>query len=102
MCCQSYRKPYFTEKNEKDHFGKKKIIFGETGINKNIILDKNGEYGLTSSSFAIQTNSHFEEIKKALLSDKFQMILKSCSWGNYRIDWRLFTYFKKDFWKEFV
>ena len=23
-------------------------------------------------------------------------------WSNFRIDWRLFTYFKKDFWKEFI
>jgi hypothetical protein len=22
-------------------------------------------------------------------------------WSNFRIDWRLFTFLKKDFWKEF-
>jgi len=43
-----------------------------------------------------------ENIKKALLSDKFKSVLKACRWGNFRIDWKLFTYFKKDFWKEFI
>lgn len=43
-----------------------------------------------------------EKIKNALMSDKFNSLLKSCMWGNFRIDWKLFTYFKKDFWKEFI
>jgi hypothetical protein len=38
-------------------------------------------------------------LKEYLLSDEFSEIIKSCSWGNFRIDWRLFTYFKKYFWK---
>ena len=39
-----------------------------------------------------------KNIRNYLVSDEFQDILSSCSWGNYRIDWRLFTYFKKNFW----
>lgn len=38
-----------------------------------------------------------EQIKKYIESEKFKKILKSCSWSNYSIDWRLFTYFRKDF-----
>jgi hypothetical protein len=87
-----------------DHIGVKKIIFGETGINKNIILDIEGIYGCTSSSYGLKINNieDFENIKKTLLNEKFQLLIESCSWGNYRIDWRLFTHFKKDFWKEFI
>ena len=32
----------------------------------------------------------------------FKEIIKSCIIGNFRIDWRLFNEFKKDFWKEFI
>ena len=41
-------------------------------------------------------------LKKVLESLEFKKVLESCSWSNYQIDWRLFTYFKKDFWKEFM
>ena len=98
------RYKYSNKKNDGDHFDIPKIIFGETGINKNLVIDINGTYGLTASSFGIEIYDIdiVQNIKKALLSNEFQNIIKSCSWGNYRIDWRLFTYFKKDFWKEFI
>ena len=43
-----------------------------------------------------------KNIEKCLKSDKFSEVLNSCLWSNFMIDWRLFTYFKKDFWKEFI
>jgi len=92
------RYKYSNIKKSTDHFGIKKIIFGETGINKNIVLDKDGKYGITSSSFGFEVKKDFEKIKEYMLSDEFSKIIKSCNWSNYRIDWRLFTYFKKDFW----
>jgi hypothetical protein len=96
------RYKYSNIKKESDHFGIKKIIFGETGINDNIVLDKNGKYGITSSSFGFIVNKNFQKIKEYMLGDEFSKIIKSCNWSNYRIDWRLFTYFKKDFWKGFT
>jgi hypothetical protein len=89
---------------ESDHFNIQKIIFGETGINENIVLDIEGVYGCTSSSYGIKIYDieNIELIKKSLLSNDFKIFIESCLWGNYRIDWRLFTYLKKDFWKEFI
>ncbi len=56
-----------------------------------------------SIGIKVETRQEAENIKKALESDKFKKeVLDSCKWSNYRIDWRLFCYFKKDFWKEFV
>ena len=82
------------------HFGVSKIIFGESGIN-HVIIDTKGDYGITNSSIGIKINSIEEatSLKNYLLSEYFKDIIKSCSWGNFRIDWRLFKYFKKDFWK---
>ena len=33
-------------------FGQKKLIFGQTGIN-NIIVDKNGEFGVSDNAISI-------------------------------------------------
>ena len=89
--------------NNKGHFGISKVIFGEAGIN-HVIIDIEGKYGMTQGAMAILINNENEanNIKKTLLSDNFNSILKACIWGNFRIDWKLFTYFKKDFWKEFI
>ena len=89
--------------NNKGHFGVKKVIFGEAGIN-HVIVDIEGKYGMTQGAMGIIIidKEQGKNIKKALLSDKFNSVLKSCMWGNFRIDWRLFTYFKKDFYKEFI
>jgi len=89
--------------NNKGHFGVKKVIFGEAGIN-HVIVDIEGKYGMTQGAIGIIiiNKDEGENIKKALLSDKFKSVLKACMWGNYRIDRNLFTYFKKDFWKQFI
>lgn len=69
-----------------------------------LVIDKEGTFGITSSSYGIKIteNNDFDIIKKALNTNKFKLLIDSCMWSNYRIDWRLFTYLKKDFWKEFI
>lgn len=89
--------------NDKGHFGISKLIFGFTGIN-NAILDINGEYGMTQGAFAIRLDNieDIDKLKISLESTQFKILMKdSCSWGNYTLDWRLFTYLKKDFYKYF-
>jgi hypothetical protein len=84
-------------------FGVKKVIFGETGIN-NVLLDIDGKYGMTQGAIGIKIGSAKEGfiMKEAMESHKFQNILKALSFGNFRIDWRVFLYFKKDFYKYFL
>jgi hypothetical protein len=92
----------YSSTNDKGHFGISKVIFGEAGIN-HVVIDIDGSYGMTQGAMAILINNKEDgkNIKKAVMSDKFKKILNSCMWGNFRIDWKLFTYFKKDFWKAF-
>ena len=94
---------YYSSINNKGHFNESKVIFGDSGINDSII-DINGDYGLTQHSIGIKIYNIEEgdNIKKAIETEKFKDILLSCSWSNYQIDYILFTYFKKDFWKEFI
>lgn len=93
----------YTNINNKGQFGIKKIIIGSSGLNSPII-DMSGKYGMTQHSFGIKINSinEGENIKKTILSNKFKDLIKSCSWSNFLIDWILFTFFKHNFWKEFI
>lgn len=88
--------------NDKGHFGIKKVIFGDSGINE-AILDFDGEYGMTQHAMAIKFDNHDEaiKIKNVLESDKFSIFLESVMWSNFQIDWRLFTHLKKDFYNYF-
>lgn len=82
-------------------FGQKKAIFGEAGINKNIVLDNEGKYGMTQGAMAIPFSSKKEgiQIKQTLESDEFARIIEAMSFGNFRIDWRIFLFMKRDFYK---
>ena len=78
--------------------GSKKVIFGDGGINKPII-DINGEVAMTEHAMAIEVKSMNEanKVKKGLMSKEFNNILKACSWSLFRIDWNMFSSFKRDF-----
>ena len=93
----------YSSMNDKGHFGIPKVIFGDSGI-YDVIIDVDGEYGMTQHSMAIKIESVIEGnlIKQVLLSESFTEFLKTCMWSNFQIDWRLFTYLKKDFWKYFL
>jgi len=90
----------YTSNNAKCGFNIPKIIFGESGINK-IIIDKEGKYGLTNGCIGINIKDYndieLNKLIKVLESDKFKNFLKYFSFSIFRIEWRIFTYFKKDF-----
>ena len=93
----------YSKINNNGHFGVSKVIFGDNGLN-DVIIDMNGKYGMSENSMGIEvtTIEEAQNIRTALLSDKFKEYVKSLLFGNFRIDWRIFKYFKKDFWKEFI
>jgi hypothetical protein len=96
-------KYYYTNDNTKGMFGIKKIIFGTAGINEPL-NDKNGEYGMTEHTMAIKYDTQIEanKIINCLKSTEFTELINACNWSSFLLDWRLFTYFKKDFYKYFV
>ena len=87
-----------------DFFGISKVIFGDGDVIANAIVDWDGEFAMNSHAMAIpiSTKEEGEQIKKALESDKFNLFLRATRWSNFQIDWRMFKYFRKDFWKEFI
>jgi hypothetical protein len=98
---------FYSITNKMGHFRVSKIIFGENGGDTGIynsILDFDGKYGITQGAIGIKINSREEgeNIIAALQSEKFTTLIHSCQYGGFRIDWRMFKYFRKDFWKEFI
>jgi hypothetical protein len=80
-------------------FGVPKVIFGESGIN-NVIIDKAGEYGMTQGAIGLKlTDDEGIFMKSILESDTFNRILDAMSFSNFRIDWRMFLYFRPDFYR---
>jgi hypothetical protein len=94
----------YSDTKSKGLFQISKLIFCDADTIQNAIVDVKGEYAMTPNSMAIEIESEEEglQIKKAIESKKFNEFLKACRWSNFRIEWRLFKHFRKDFWKEFI
>ena len=92
----------YSNTKDKGFYGVKKIIFGDSGINEPII-DINGDLLISEHAMVIPIiNNNEQQIYNAIKSEKFKDFLKSCMWSNFQIDWRLFTYLRKDFYIEFI
>jgi hypothetical protein len=88
---------------KKNYINNKKVILS-LGRYPYPFNDYNGEYGLSCYTFGIEIDDkeHGDNIILAIKSDKFTNLLKNNKFGSYNIDWRMFKYFKKDFWRDFV
>jgi len=87
---------------DKGHFGVAKVIlsFGQFQYPYN---DWKGEYGMSQICYGLKINSKEEgdKIVEAINSPKFKEILKYTKWSTFQTDWRMFKYFKKDFYSLF-
>lgn len=85
---------------DKGHFGMPKVIlsFGEFQYPYN---DWKGEYGMSQICYGLKINNKEEgdNIISAINGNKFKDILKYTKWSTFQTDWRMFNYFKPDFWK---
>ena len=88
----------YSSTNKNGHFGVSKVIFGQSSTS-NPIVDMDGQFGMSEHAMAIEVSSPSDatDLQNILKSETFIDVLNSCKWSNYMIDWRLFTYFKKDF-----
>ena len=90
-------------KEDKGQFGVSKVVlsFGEFQYPYN---DWEGKYGMSQICYGLEINSKEEgdKIVEAINTDKFKDILKYTKWSTFQTDWRMFKYFKKDFYKYFI
>jgi len=92
----------YSNTNKLGHFGIPKVIWGN-GLT-DVIVDKEGKYGLTQFAYAIVDDvENLEMIQKALKSKDFIKNIMGYEKGVGHIyNRRIMETFKKDFWKEFV
>jgi len=90
----------WSNRNDNGHYGIKKVIFGESGIN-NPIIDIDGKYAMSHGAMSIIIDNVKEgkKLSKFLCSEIFDRIIKACLWSSFRIEWSMFKDFKKNFYE---
>jgi hypothetical protein len=97
---------YYSNTNQKGHFGISKLILGN-GANPKCFIDYSGDYGMTQFAFGIiDDTENLEKIKKALESSEFKKINLATKFvstaGNPLVYPKIISLFRKEFWKEFI
>jgi len=94
---------WYTDDTTKGHFRVQKFILnkGRYQYSYEEQNDYNGNYGMSQTSFGIPIKSKKEgaEILKVVQSDAFKKIIAATKWGVFNTDYKMFKYFKKDFYK---
>jgi hypothetical protein len=91
---------------DKGHFGVPKVILNknEKQYNYPEQNDYEGKYGMSELTFGIPITSKKEgdDILKAVGTEKFKELIKATKWGVFQTNYKMFRYFKKDFYKYFL
>ena len=96
---------WYSNDKTKGHFGIPKVIlnFNEHQYSHLEQNDYEGKYGMSQISFGIPIKSKREGelILKAIETPEFKKIIAATKWGAFQTDYRMFNYFKPDFYKYF-
>ena len=94
---------WYSNNNSKGHFGEPKVIlsFNQKQCAHEAQNDYKGEYGMTQIAFGIPISSKEEgdKIIRVISKPSFRQIIASTKWGAFQTDYRMFYYFKRDFYK---
>ena len=93
----------YTDDKKKGHFGIPKVILN-ANEQQYPVNDFEGKYGMSQLSFGIPITSkkQGDDIVKAINSDRFKEIIKATKWGIFQTEYKMFKYFKPDFYKSFL
>jgi nucleoside-triphosphatase THEP1 len=93
----------YTDDKSRGHFGQSKVLLG-LGRNQYPVNDYDGKYGMSLLTFGIPISSkkQGDDIVKAINSSEFKEIIKATKWTSFQTDWRMFKYFKPDFYEVFL
>lgn len=92
----------YSNTNQNGHFGIPKVLWSN-GVASSLILDLEGQYGLTQFSYAItDTEENLHNIYRAMNSEKFINLMKFADGKQHKYKYKVISTFKKDFWKEFI
>jgi hypothetical protein len=95
---------YYSNTDTKGQFGVPKFIWGNGEIDYiGSIIDFNGDFGLTQFTYGlVDEKENLESIKKVFDGNSFKQILNMCCIGKFSVNEKIFSTFRKDFWKEFL
>jgi hypothetical protein len=87
----------------KGHFGVSKVLLN-ANENQYPVNDYDGKYGMSELSFGIPITSKKQGdcIVEAINTDDFKEIIKATKWGSFQTDYKMFKYFRPDFYKDFL
>lgn len=94
---------WYANTTSRGHFGVPKVL-----LNKNEqqypVNDFEGKYGMSELTFGIPITSKEEGdlIVRAINTDRFKEIIKATKWGAFQTEYKMFKYFRPDFYKEFL
>lgn len=99
---QSKIRYLWSSKNNLGHFGVPKVVFSDAAPIDRVIVDVNGEYGMSEHAIGIPIESKLEGklVEKALLD--FDDVIEATSWSNFQIDWRIFRHFREDWYESIL
>jgi hypothetical protein len=94
---------WYSSDNTKGHFGVSKVLLN-FNRHQYPVNDYEGKYGMSQITYGIPIKSKKEgdDIVRAINSDEFKEIIKATKWGAFQTDWRMFKYFRPDFYKQFL
>ena len=97
---KTQRRLLYSTLNNKGFFGEPKYIFGRVGYMHGF-LDMDGTFGMTEHAIGIPLLDPRDKdtINVFFKSAYFCNLMDACCWSNFMIDWRVFSYFRKDFYK---
>jgi hypothetical protein len=91
---------WYSNTNDKGHFGIPKVILNFNGIQYSFRFqnDYEGRFGMSQLSFGLPISSKEEGdlILKAIQTPTFKKIIAGTKWATFQTDYRMFRYFKKD------
>ena len=92
----------YSNTNQNGHFGIPKIIWSN-GVASSLVMDLEGQYGLTQFSYAItDSEENLHKIHEAMNSQKFINLMKFADGKQHKYKYKVISTFRKDFWKEFI
>ena len=94
---------YYSNTNQRGHFGIPKIIISRFGIN--VFIDENGEFGMTEDGTGIvDTVDNLKRIKEVFKNKEFLKLNKMTDVAGMKdvpLNHKVISLFRKDWWKEF-
>lgn len=95
-------KLFYSSTDQNGHFGVPKAIWSNGGASA-VIVDSQGDYGLTQFSYAIADEvENLPKIKEAMENPKFIEMMSKVAFASHRYNYKVISCLRKDWWKSFV